>query len=238
MERLLVLFARAPESEARDKGLPREPSAALFAAIAREWRTAAHVVGARLAVSAPLEDFPGWRRAMPRSADVLWLDQRGRTFAARLQDAALRASRLARNVVLTGGDVVPSRSALSAAFRALDSGAEAAIAPAPDGGISLLAVPVDADLLREVGRRRRDVFRRLYRRLLSRGRAIAIVHPVPDVDGRSSLRRTAVMPRLRELVASVRCSCRIVPLTDRRERPFLTAPSKDPVAPRGPPLAA
>jgi hypothetical protein len=50
-DRLLVVFARAPRSEARDKGLPEEPASELFAAIARKWQEAALRCGARIAAA-------------------------------------------------------------------------------------------------------------------------------------------------------------------------------------------
>ena len=67
---------------------------------------------------------------------------------------------------------------------------DAAISPAPDGGVSLLAMrSADADLLRGIRPRRRTVRRDLLRALLARGRRVRLLPPATDVDGRASLRR-------------------------------------------------
>jgi glycosyltransferase A (GT-A) superfamily protein (DUF2064 family) len=238
IDRLLVVFARAPLSEARDKGLPERPASELFAAIAREWREAARSAGARIAISAPPEDLRAWRRALPDADDVSWIEQRGSSFGIRLEDTSRRANRFARYVVVTGGDVVPSPDALGAAFGALASGADAALAPAPDGGISIVALPRDADLLRSIGRRRRDVFRSLWCRLRSRRRAVAIVAPLADVDGRRALRRVAAIGPLRDLVRELR-RARVLPLPRECPTPFPhPAPARSSAVLRGPPLAA
>jgi glycosyltransferase A (GT-A) superfamily protein (DUF2064 family) len=237
-DRLLVVFARAPRSEARDKGLPEEPATGFFTEIAREWREAASRAGARLAISAPSEDLPAWRRALPDCDDVVWIGQRGSTFGARLEDASRRAGRLARHVVVTGGDVVPSAVGLSAAFGALATGAEAVIAPAPDGGVSMLSLPGDSDLLRPIGRRRRDVFRSLRSRLLSRGRAVRVVASIADVDGPGALRNVIVTGGLEKLVSQLRRACRL-PMP--RETPAASArpaPARSSAILRGPPLPA
>ena len=238
IDRLLVVFARAPLSEARDKGLPEQPASELFAAIAREWREAARGAGARIAISAPPEDLRAWRRLLPDADDVSWIEQRGSSFGIRLEDTSRRANRFARHVVVTGGDVVPSPAALGAAFGALASGADAALAPAPDGGISIVALPRDADLLRSIGRRRRDVFRSLWSRLRSRKRAVAVVAPVADLDGPRALRNVDVTGSLRSLVRRLRRAC-VLPIPRESPAPFSRpAPTRSSAIFRGPPLAA
>ncbi|HEY6065644.1 MAG TPA: DUF2064 domain-containing protein [Thermoanaerobaculia bacterium] len=237
-ERLLVVFARAPRSEARDKGLPEEPASSFFAAIAQAWTEAARLAGARVAISAPPEDLAAWRHALPDSAGVLWIVQRGGEFGSRLEDTVRRAERLAGRVVVTGGDVVPAPSALCEAFRALDAGADAILAPAPDGGVSILALPRDPDLLRSIGRRRRDVFEHLQRDLSSRGRDVAVVTALADVDGPGALRNVAVPGDLGTLLSRIRRACRP---TIRRERPAPRAgraPLRSSAILRGPPAAA
>lgn len=239
MTRLLVLFARAPSSEAKTKGLPEGPASGLLAAIALEWREAARRVGARFAIAAPPEDLAVWRRSLVPTTDLLWLEQRGASFGARLEDVARRASRLARLAVVTGGDVITSPAALASAFDALGSGAEAVLAPALDGGVSMLSIPeADAPLLRSIGRRRRDALRRLRADLLSRGRTLVIVDAVADVDGPGALRTLSVPAALRELVSLLRRACR--PCTPRGWRPRVLrhVASPGPTLLRGPPLAA
>lgn len=238
-DRLLILFARAPRSEARDKGLPQHAASGFLAAIAVEWREAARRAGARFAIAAPPEDLAVWRRALGRGPEQLWLEQRGSSFGVRLEDAARRGSRLARFVVVTGGDVIPSPAELSSAFDALTAGAEAVLAPAPDGGVSMLSIArKDAALLRSIGRRRRDAFRRLCAELISRGRALAIVDAIGDIDGPRALRMLSVPAVLRELASLLRRAC--VPSFAREIHPRCTwqAPSAGRALLRGPPQPA
>jgi glycosyltransferase A (GT-A) superfamily protein (DUF2064 family) len=238
-DRLLVLFARAPVSEARDKGLPEEEAAGFLARIALEWREAAGRAGARFAIAAPPEDLAVWRLALGPESDHLWLEQRGSSFGVRLEDVARRGSRLARFVVVTGGDVIPSLATLSSAFDALASGADAVLAPALDGGVSMLSIaPPDAALLRSIGRRRRDAFRRLRASLTSRGRTLAIVDGIADVDGPGALRALSVPASLRELVSLLRRACVQSFTREMRPRYVRRAPSGGPAPLRGPPLAA
>jgi hypothetical protein len=235
--RLLVVFARAPRREARDKGLPVERGSEFFAAIANEWRRAARGIGAVIAISAPPEDLRAWRRAFAGSPDVRWFEQRGASFGARLEDTARRAASLARHAVVTGGDVIPSAAILEAAFSALASGAGAVLAPSHDGGVSLLSVPGDADLLAPVMTRRRDVFRDLLRRLTERGREVAIIDRVADVDGARSLRAAPVSGALREVASLLRRAAEVrffVPIESGRS-PYESPAIGSPVL-RGPPL--
>jgi glycosyltransferase A (GT-A) superfamily protein (DUF2064 family) len=189
MARFLVLFAREPRREAREKGFASAGAVDLFAAFAAGWQEAAQSAGARMLVMTPPEDLSGWRRAFPRGLDLLWAPQKGCFFGARLEDAVLRAAGLGGPALLVGGDVAPSASLLRAAFEALEEGADAVLAPSPDGGVSLLSTSAaDADLFREVGRRNPQVFQWLENRLRSRGRRVTVIAEAPDVDGRLSLR--------------------------------------------------
>lgn len=211
----------------------------LFAAIARRWREAALSAGAEVAVSAPPEDLRGWREALPESGEFAWIEQRGGAFGARLEDSFRQATRRADRVIVTGGDVVPSRETLARAFELLDAGADVVLAPSPDGGVSLLSIPAaDADLLSTIGRRRRDVFRRLQAGLLSRGRAVAVVEELGDVDGRRSARRIAPPSDFREITSLIRRACArgVRRVTIERARP--DRPVAGPSLLRGPPLAA
>jgi Uncharacterized protein conserved in bacteria (DUF2064) len=188
MNRVLVLFAREPARQAREKGLESPGAAELFREFARGWRDAARLVGAELILAAPREDRPAWSTVFD-GAEVGWLSQRGTSIGARLEDAARRAALAGGQAVLVGGDVAPSAVALLEAFLALESGADAAISPAPDGGFSLVALArEDFDLLRGVRERRRTVLRDLLRALAARRRAVKLLSPAADVDGRGSLR--------------------------------------------------
>jgi glycosyltransferase A (GT-A) superfamily protein (DUF2064 family) len=186
VSRCIVLFAREPGREARDKGLPSSEGAALFHELARAWQASAHAAGARLLVSTPPEDVPFWRRRLSGAACRA---QRGTSFGQRLENAARGAASAGGRTILVGGDVPASSQILGEAFAALDGGADAVLAPAPDGGVSLISIPErDLDLLRAMRPRRRRVFAALHGALVSRGRRVGVIASVPDVDGRRSLR--------------------------------------------------
>jgi len=186
--RYVVLFAREPRSEAREKGLNGRAGEELFAGFAAGWAESAFAAGARLVIAGPSGDQSSWRRRLPR-ADFLFLEQRGGSFGERLEDAARQAAGLGGIAVLVGGDVAPCPRTLREAFAALENGADAALAPAPDGGVSLVALAEkDLELLGEIVPGRADVFARLVRRLRERGRRIAVVAAAIDVDGRRELR--------------------------------------------------
>jgi len=206
--RLLVLFARDPERQAREKGLRAPGAGQLFLQFARGWARTAEGAGARLAVATPPEDRPAWRRALAGTSELGWIDQRGDSLGARLEDVARRAAALCGRAVIVGGDVPPAPASLLEAFSRLESGADAAISPAPDGGVSLLALSSsDLDLLRGIRAKRRTVLRDLLRALSRRGRRVALLRPAADVDGRRSLRallrRVAISAPLRELIRDV-----------------------------------
>jgi glycosyltransferase A (GT-A) superfamily protein (DUF2064 family) len=185
--RRLVLFAHEPAREAREKGLRGAEAAELFAAFAAGWAEAARHAGARLVVATPPEDRRAWARRFEQAP--IWLDQRGPTFGSRLERAARDASRLLGRAILVGGDVVPDSARLLEAFEALEAGAGAAIAPAPDGGVSLIGLAEeDLDLLGNLPLRRADVCSSLCSALVRRGRRIRVLGPTADVDGRRALR--------------------------------------------------
>ena len=188
MDRVLVLFARQPGRQAREKGLQSPAAAELFRGFARGWRDAAGIVGARFVIAAPPEDRLAWNSVFGAS-EVRWISQHGSSIGARLEDAATRAAAGGGQAVLVGGDVAPSAVALLEAFHAMEGGAQAAISPAPDGGFSLIALArEDFELLRGVRERRRTVLRDLLRAFAARQRAVRLVSPAADVDGRGSLR--------------------------------------------------
>jgi glycosyltransferase A (GT-A) superfamily protein (DUF2064 family) len=187
VSRCVVLFAREPGREAREKGLPGPEGAALFSEFARSWQTAAAAVGARLVVSCPREDAGLWRRRLSEPCRP----QRGASFGERVENAARDAacgSGISGHTVLVGGDVPASVSVLSTCFAALEGGAAAVLVPAPDGGVSMVSLPeMDLDLLRVIEPRRPTVFAFLRRSLSARGRRVAVVGRLADVDGRRSL---------------------------------------------------
>jgi glycosyltransferase A (GT-A) superfamily protein (DUF2064 family) len=208
MPRFLVLFAREPRAQAREKGLASPAAAALFRDLAAGWIEAARAAGAAVIVSAPPEDLPGWRRSLRGHPGLLWFAQRGSTLGARLEDSARRAAGLGGHAVVAGGDVPPSEAALRDAFEALEAGAAAVLSPAVDGGVSLLALSEeDLDVLGRIRPRRRTVLRELLRELRLRGRRVALVEPAADLDGRRRLR-----PFLRLLPAgsTLRCLVRLL----------------------------
>jgi glycosyltransferase A (GT-A) superfamily protein (DUF2064 family) len=187
--RVLVLFGRAPRREARGKGLAGAAGERLFATFAKGWIDAANGCGARVVVATPSDERPAWRRALP-GARFEFLEQRGATLGSRLEDAARRVAGNGGTVVLVGGDVAPCARSLEAAFEHREQTADAAVSPAPDGGVSLVSLrDEDLDLLGRFVPRRSDVFVRLARALALRHRRIALVAPAGDVDGRRELGR-------------------------------------------------
>ena len=241
--RVLVLFAREPRREALDKGLDVLSGARLFAAFARGWIDAAGNCGARVFVATPPGDRAAWRRALP-GARFATIEQRGSSLGRRLEDAARQAAANSGGgcVVLVGGDVAPSATSLAAAFELRERSADAVIAPARDGGVSLVSlVAEDLDLLGRFIPRGTDVFSRLAEALLLRRRRYAVVEPAGDVDGRRELgrllRATAFpAPELRALARAVLAedSWSPGPFT-----PLLaTSPTLGPQVSRGPPPAA
>ena len=197
MHRYLVLFARDPGREARAKGFGASGED-LFATFAAGWRDAARRVRARVVVAAPPEDLAAWRgRLGSEASGIAWMPQRGRSFGERIENVMRCAAELPGQAVVVGGDVAPAASVLREAFDALDRGAEAVLAPARDGGVSLLALPArDSDLVSTLAPRQRHVARSLQRRLSARGRSVALIEPAPDVDGRRSLRSLLRDPSL------------------------------------------
>ena len=235
--RLLVLFSREPRRQADEKGLRGRAGEHLFTAFALGWLDAARRVEARLAVAAPRADHAGWRRSLS-GEEIALLEQRGSSFGRRLEDAARQAGELGGHAVLVGGDVAPAPEILAKAFDLLEKGADAVLAPAPDGGVSLVALPAaDLDLLRGLAPRRFDVFSRLSKSLRARGRLVRVVAPAPDVDGRRQLgrllRRPLWTPDLKALARDALKSKTWSPSV--AALPVPSRPHFDPEASRAPP---
>lgn len=239
--RVLVVFARAPRREAREKGLVGSAGERLFATFAKGWIDAANRCGARVVLSTPSEERPAWRRALPGAPFEL-LEQRGAAFGPRLEDAARRTARNGGTVVLVGGDVAPCARSLEAAFEHREHASDAAVSAAPDGGVSLVSLrDEDLDLLGRFVPGRSDVFARLARALVLRGRRIALVAPAGDVDGRRKLGR---LLRARAFGSSELEALARVALAESRSAPigFVPRPASvfvvDLDASRAPPRAA
>ncbi|MDQ5857291.1 MAG: DUF2064 domain-containing protein [Acidobacteriota bacterium] len=239
--RVLVLFARAPRSEALGKGLDAASGERLFAAFAKAWIDAAKTCGARVVVATPSGDRPAWRRALT-GARFEFLEQRGSSLGRRLEDSARKAAATGGCVVLVGGDVAPSAHSLAAAFELREGAADAVISPAGDGGVSLVSLrKEDLDLLARFVPRASDVFFRLSRALALRGRRVAVVAPAHDVDGRRELGRllrTTAFPSF-ELEALARAVLDEKCWSPGRLAPrFASLLHVEPHASRGPPRAA
>ena len=241
MNRFLVLFAREPARQARDKGLTSPAAAELFRDFGRGWQDAARLAGARLIIAAPREDQPAWK-AVVGGAENGWISQRGSSLGARLENAARSAAAFGGHAVMVGGDVAPSAVTLLEAFQAMEGGGDAAISPAPDGGFSLVALSSeDLDLLRGVRERRRTVLRDLLRALSARRRTVKLLSPAADVDGRGSLRALLNRDLLpASFVALARESLSASPAFSRQRQnpPPRTLFSHGPSALRGPPPPA
>lgn len=242
MTRHLVLFAREPARQAREKGFGRLRDAThLFERFAAGWATAARDAGASLVISTPAEDLAGWRRTPGIPSGQAWIVQKGGSFGDRLRAAALEAASRGGHSVIVGGDVAPCADRLAAAFDALDRGADAVLAAAADGGVSIVAVSRrDADLLARISLRGRQVFSALRDALVARGRRVTILDSARDVDGRTALRgllRTLLLrgelSRLGRRLLSLRAFLLLLPGRITFERPAPRLPVL-----RGPPLAA
>ena len=143
--RTILLFTRAPEAEARAKGLPIQPGARLFEAFLAGWRERAAQTGAHILVAAPKESLGAMRRLLPEADFVA---QHGPGIGARMEAAFAHAfTRGARSVLMAGGDspALPAEE-VEAAFAHLEANTQAvALAPAPDGGVNLIGYSAHAE---------------------------------------------------------------------------------------------
>lgn len=237
MPRSLMVFAREPSHEARAKGFARSEAEELFAAFAQGWGEAARAAGARLVLATPPQDMRAWRNRIGSSGPEVWLVQSGDSFGERLQHAAASALELGGHVVVVGGDVLPAAGPLEEAFTLLEAGYDAVVGGAGDGGVSLLSLGArDIDLLRNLPLRRSDVCERLFRELSARGRRIAVISALPDVDGRRGLRRALrAVDRRNALRSLLRGALRRLLPRPPRDTPARSSHLLGPIGLRAPP---
>lgn len=223
MRRHLVLFAREPRQEARRKGFSSSAAAELFATFAAGWADAARRAGARLVVAAPGQDRSGWQRSLGDTVAWTWIPQRGPSFGARLESVARAANALGGHAVLVGGDVVPSAGSLLRAFEALERGVPAVLAPAGDGGFSMVGFgdAGDLDILRAVRLADAKALLAIVRCLQERGRGVELVMPASDVDGRRGLRS---LVRLLPKATPLRSLARLASSSEAQGRPLSPPP--------------
>ncbi|HEY6051293.1 MAG TPA: DUF2064 domain-containing protein [Thermoanaerobaculia bacterium] len=240
MSRYLVLFAREPAREAREKGFGSSDAVRLFASFASGWARQARRVGATLVIAAPREDRTAWSRRLRGEGPLRWISQNGASFGQRVERTARAAALLRGHAILVGGDVPPCGSILARAFEALETGAQAVIAPAEDGGISLVGLEdPDLDLLGVLAPRRRNVFANLYAALRRRGRTVELLETTPDVDGRRDLRSLVRREGLEPDALELARRCLAAPRVEEPEENLpLRAPGNPPADSRAPPRAA
>lgn len=142
--RVILLFTRAPEAEAREKRLPLTAGAQLFSGFLAGWRHAAASAGAQLLVLTPESSRARLGSLLP---GVQIAAQEGPSFAERLENAFAAAFAAdAEAVLMVGGDC-PAMAVedLHDAFNHLQSHEKAfVLAPANDGGVNAIGFSADA----------------------------------------------------------------------------------------------
>lgn len=195
---------------------------------------AGRAAGCRLVVSSP--------GALALPADVIRLEQRGRSFGERL-GAALEAAGPGP-VVVVGTDVpgLTARPIERALASLTGDPNRAVVGPSPDGGFYLLAVarPV-ASLLARVRWCRRDTAASLGRALESSGfRVTRLATRLADLDRPADLTGWLARPSLRSALASLHTRLRTLLAEVVRPLVGATLPPAAPAfvslpSPRGPP---
>ncbi len=138
--RTVVLFTRAPEAEARAKGLPAAEGTSLFTGFLSGWKRRAAEADAELLIVTPVSTQAALKRLFPHETVAA---QNGDTFGARVESAvALAFERGAASVVMVGGDGPPlDLEELRAGFAHLEQpGGALYLAPAEDGGVNAIGV--------------------------------------------------------------------------------------------------
>lgn len=218
--RTILLFTRAPEAEARAKGLPAAEGARLFAGFLKGWTERAQTGGAELVIVTPEESETEISRLLPGTRVVF---QSQGSFAERLESAFSFAFREgATAVLIVGGDSPPLEiSDLEHAFRHLESSAKALVlTPAGDGGVNSIGFSAGAERpLAGIAWRSSDVFRQLCMEARRHGLALWLTGTGFDLDHardiaplyRLSRRTQSGWRAFRWLLLSVLRACRANP---------------------------
>lgn len=208
-EPTLLIFTLGPGGEgARRRLLPGRWGAlqggllrkSLDSAIA-----AGRACGCRIEVSSP--------ERLDLDPDIFQMRQRGRCFASRLRHAVEDArSRTTGPLLIVGSDVpgLSARHLAEALGRLRRRPDQVVLGPSPDGGFYLLATGGTLDeALAEVRWCRRDTLATLLRALRRRGREVALLAPLRDLDRSADLQRwlareASALPGWEDLVRLLR----------------------------------
>jgi glycosyltransferase A (GT-A) superfamily protein (DUF2064 family) len=136
--RTILLFTRAPESEARAKQLPLVEGARVFAGFLRAWQQRAEAIGAELMVVSPAACASTLARLLPNASVAI---QSGSAFGARVESAfALACQRGGSAIPMAFGDTPPpARRELEQSCVHLESRSAAMVlAPSSDGGVNAI----------------------------------------------------------------------------------------------------
>lgn len=142
--RTILLFTRAPEAEARAKGLPVAEGAPLFTGFLRSWEQRTRECDAELLVVAPVSSTAALARLLPTASVTSQADG---SFGTRIEAAFdLAFARGGDAVLMVGGDCPPlPASEVLDAFAFLKSNAQAVfLAPAADGGVNVIGLNANA----------------------------------------------------------------------------------------------
>ena len=185
----IVLFARDPRIEATHKRLVGRRSVAVHAALLAETAMRCDVVPDTDLVFAWEGDPDKAWLLQPRAV----VGQRGRTFGAKLLNAARDVLSLGYTRLVFVGADCPSIDAtlIASAARKLDD-VDAVLGPATDGGVNLLALrgeALDRVDFRPLPWLTASLFKALEHSLSRAGCELAILPPADDIDSTESLGR-------------------------------------------------
>ncbi len=181
--RTILLFTRAPEAEARAKGLPIAEGTRLFTGFLKGWRQRAADAGAELLVVTPASSGNTLARLLP---DAHIATQVVGSFAERLESAFASAfAPGAHSVLMVGGDGPPLDNAdIRDAFLHLESHDRALVlAPASDGGVNAIGLTADAERrFGAIAWHSSDVCRQLQVEAVQFNLALLLTTPGHDLD--------------------------------------------------------
>lgn len=189
--RRVVLFAREPVAGRVKTRLAREigggPAAALYATFLRDLAVALPDTDRWDAVVAYAEPEPGPLLSAIFRAPWTLFPQGAGSLGERLAHAVETARGNGGSDVVVAGSDAPtlSRADLAAAFRALEDGAGAVFAPAPDGGFSLVGLNGGCDprgFFEGVRWSTGHALEDARRAAGARAARVALLAAVPDVD--------------------------------------------------------